>query len=245
MLEQFGLTKGESQVYLALLTLGSSTTGPIAKESGISASKVYKVLDRLEKKGLVGNIIKGKTKYFDAVDPKRLTEYLDTKEQQVQEERKKLQTLLPQLESLKKESIQNAGATLFQGYRAVTNQILLILDELKEGEAYAVLSANNGETLGIQTFFENFHRQRVKKGIRARMLATVDLREEIKNLETNLAQIKYLPSYLKTNMQIMFYKETSLLIIWLRTPIGFLIQGKDARDSFEAYFDAFWKVAKE
>ena len=38
ILQEIGLTPGESKVYLALVKIGKTTTGPIAKESGVSAS---------------------------------------------------------------------------------------------------------------------------------------------------------------------------------------------------------------
>ena len=64
LLRKVGLTDGESKVYLALLELGSSTTGPIVKEADIAKSIVYQILDRLIQKGLVSYIVKEKTKYF-------------------------------------------------------------------------------------------------------------------------------------------------------------------------------------
>ena len=49
-LEEIGLTEGENKVYLALLKLGSSTIGRIIKEAQVSNSKIYDILDRLNKK---------------------------------------------------------------------------------------------------------------------------------------------------------------------------------------------------
>jgi sugar-specific transcriptional regulator TrmB len=46
MLEEIGLTEGESKVYLALLKLGATKTGPLIKEADVSSSKVYKILER-------------------------------------------------------------------------------------------------------------------------------------------------------------------------------------------------------
>ena len=53
LLQDIGLTNGESKVYLALLNLGETKTGELAKKSQVSSSKIYKILDRLEKKGIV------------------------------------------------------------------------------------------------------------------------------------------------------------------------------------------------
>ena len=51
-LEQIGFTKSEIKIYLALLKLGSSTTGPIITESKTANSKIYEVLEKLIEKGL-------------------------------------------------------------------------------------------------------------------------------------------------------------------------------------------------
>ena len=47
LLEKLGLTKGEIKVYLALNKLGESSIGPIGKESKVSKSKMYDILDKL------------------------------------------------------------------------------------------------------------------------------------------------------------------------------------------------------
>ena len=80
-LEELGLTNGEIKVYLALVKLGETTSGPIVDESGISVSKVYYVLDRLAKKGLVSHVVKNNVKHFSAATPDRLLDYLKEKEE--------------------------------------------------------------------------------------------------------------------------------------------------------------------
>ena len=76
LLVDIGLTKSEIAVYLALLDIGSSTTGPIIKKAQIASGKAYLVLDRLIQKGLATYTIKGSIKYFQAKDPDRLLVYL-------------------------------------------------------------------------------------------------------------------------------------------------------------------------
>ena len=61
LIREAGLTEGESKVYLALLKLDSSTSGPIIEESGVANSIIYRILDSLSEKGLVSYIIKEKT----------------------------------------------------------------------------------------------------------------------------------------------------------------------------------------
>ena len=141
LLEQIGLTKGEIKVYLALLKLGNSKTGQLASLAGVSSSKVYKILDRLEKKGLVGQVMKGKIKHFSAMDPRRILDYLDEKRSKLEQDRALLAQLVPELEKQKKSAELKTEATLYDGYKGVTNFFRNIVDELKEGGEYFVIGA--------------------------------------------------------------------------------------------------------
>ena len=83
LLEKLGLTRGEIKVYLALNKIGESTIGPIGKESRVSKSKMYDILDKLIEKGLAGYIIKQGTKYFVANDPHMILGYISKKEDEL------------------------------------------------------------------------------------------------------------------------------------------------------------------
>src|SRR3989338_10941265 len=78
-LSNVGLTDSESKVYLALLSLGDSTRGEIVNESGIAGSKVYEVLDKLYRKGLVAKYLKDKILHFKPANPMQLITYLNEK----------------------------------------------------------------------------------------------------------------------------------------------------------------------
>ena len=68
-LKEAGLTDGETRTYLALLEVGSSTIGPVLKKSGVNRSIIYRIIEKLIKKGLVSYITKEKTKYYQAAPP--------------------------------------------------------------------------------------------------------------------------------------------------------------------------------
>lgn len=102
ILESVGFAKGEIRVYLSLLELGETTTGTIIKSSKITGSKVYEILDKLIKKGLVSYIIREKTRYFQATSPKRLLDYINRKEAKFIEEKKSIEAIIPELELIQK-----------------------------------------------------------------------------------------------------------------------------------------------
>lgn len=246
LLEEIGLSPGESKVYLALSKLGASKTGLLAKEASVSSSKVYKILDRLTKKGLVGHVLKGKIKYFTAMEPKRVLEYLEEKEKELAKKKILMKQLVPQLEMAQKLANQKSEAVIYEGLKAIKNFYLNILTELKKGETYHVLGATYGENQpGLKEFYQNYHSQRAQKDIRVKMLANHDIKNQLVPSTLLKAEIRYLPQYLLTNMTIIFYKNKAFIFFLTEEPLGFLMQNQEAVKGFKNYFQAFWKTAKK
>jgi len=88
-LEEIGLNKSEIKVYLSLLKLGSSSTGPIISESKTANSKIYEVLEKLIQKGLVSHFTKENVKYYKAASPKMILEYLNEKKKTIEKQKNK------------------------------------------------------------------------------------------------------------------------------------------------------------
>jgi len=245
LLEEIGLTEGESKVYLALLKLGATKTGLLAKEAGVSSSKVYKILDRLIKKGLVGHVTRGKIKYFTAMEPKRVLEYMEEKEKALEKKKELVKELIPQLEMEQKLAEKVTEAVIYEGFKACTNFFKSIIDELNSGDTYFVIGAGYGTTSALRPFFHNHHTRRAKKGIKLKMLANFDTKKDIEPPTKKKAEIRYLPQYLITNMEIVFYDKKAFLVMWTKSPVGFLIKNEEAVKSFRSYCNAFWKMAKK
>ena len=243
ILEEIGLTPGEIKVYLALLKIGQSSTGAIANESQVSRSKIYTILDKLAKKGLIGHLVKGKIKYFRAMEPKRIINYIEEKNKQFNQQKEIIQKMLPELEFKQKSKTE---ATLYEGFKAIKNFYLNTLEELSSNEIYYVIGATYGENRpGIKEFFENYHKQRAKKKIKVKMLANYNTKKDLVKTTFLNAEIRFLPQYLISNMIVIFYKTKSFIFFLSEEPIGFLIENEEITKGFKSYFDTFWKIAKK
>jgi len=244
LLHQIGLTEGEIKVYLALLKLGEAKNSQVAKLADVASSKVYDICDRLHKKGLVGHIIRGKIRYYRAMEPKRILDFFNEKTSQIEEQKKALQKMIPVLESVSKK--EETQAILYEGLKAIKNFYKNILEELKPGEEYYVIGVNYGDNLpGVREFFENFHRQRSKKNIHVKLLVNHDVKEMLVKTMMKKSKIRYLPQYLMNNMIVLFYKNKSFIFFLAEDSIGLLIENKEVTKGFKSYFDAFWKIAKK
>jgi len=62
MLSDFGLTRNQAKVYIATAQLGLSSVGQISKLSKVRREDVYRVLPKLEKRGLIEKLLGTPTK---------------------------------------------------------------------------------------------------------------------------------------------------------------------------------------
>jgi len=129
VLENIGLTRNQSTVYLALLKLGSSTAQEIINESKLHRSPVYDALEKLEEKGFVSSVVKDFKKYFQASHPKHIYTYL-------QEKKDELTEIMPELESLQNLKTEKINATIYKGKEGLK---AIHYDMLKEGKGIDVI----------------------------------------------------------------------------------------------------------
>jgi HTH-type transcriptional regulator, sugar sensing transcriptional regulator len=122
-----GLTSGEARVFLSLLKMGSAKVGQIVKDSHVSYSKVYDVLDRLSSKGLVSHIVLGNVKCFNAVEPYRLEEYIKSKEQEVHKQLETANKIIPELAKIADKNRQNDMTEIFIGDKGIRTAYGILL----------------------------------------------------------------------------------------------------------------------
>jgi len=244
ILEKAGFTKGEIRVYLALLRLGETTTGDIIKKSKITGSKVYEILEKLIEKGLVSYIIKEKTKYFQASSPKRLLDYINKKEEEIKNQKRDIEKVIPSLEEIQKFKQKVQSSQIFEGYEGVKTVFNLILESLKPNEEYYAFSL--GEELrnkNLMLFLQNYHTKRIRKKVKVKIIAT----SKEKPLFKKLSKLK--------NLQVRYYKNPVPLGVFIfkdyvatftfkEKPTVFLIKSDQVSNSYKEFFVNLWHQAQ-
>lgn len=244
ILEEIGFTRGEIKVYLALIQLGESTIGPISKKAKVTPAKVYPILDKLKEKGLITHVIKSGTKYFQALNPNRILDYIENKEKGLQAQKTEIKDLIPTLVS-QQESEAKQYATIYESYNGIKTLYDEILDYLHKnhedflgvtlGEEYTSKQAN--------LFFKNYDAKRRELKIKTRLIGLEPQRKFLEKEygEDSNVEIKYLRHAVPTGLIIWEDKVATLL--WHGVPSAFVIHSKPNAEAYRKFFNDMWKIA--
>ncbi|MFC1600353.1 TrmB family transcriptional regulator [Patescibacteria group bacterium] len=101
ILQQIGLTEKESKAYIISLKIGTNPASTIAKHANLNRCTCYSILDSLVEKGLILQYEKNKIRFFTAVEPKYLLNYIEDKKRTLSHYKNAIDEHLPELESLK------------------------------------------------------------------------------------------------------------------------------------------------
>ena len=246
-LEKIGLTHGEAKTYLALLETGQSTTGPIVEKSQVSTSKTYKILKRLENKGLVSHIIKSNVVHWSPASPKRILELLEEQEKSFLKRKKEIKQILPELLDKVKKLKEKQQAEVYmgmEGMKTIFNEETdYLIKHPKEVEhIIGIASVYQKRYLD---FFERLEKKRDKLKLKRKMLLGIKAKKSQPWIENSkYVDIKYL-DYPDSPVSINIFGETSFIVILTEEPIFLVIKSKEVAESFKHYFNLLWKIAKK
>lgn len=247
ILENAGLSKNESKIYLSLLELGLTSTKFIIEKTHLHRQIVYDSLQNLIDKGLVSSIIKENKKYFQASDPAEFLMYFNKKEDEIKQQRKEFDNILSKLRNIKKKSLDRQEATIYSGNKGIKS----LLDDMlnQENEILTIGASDiNAESFQYHLKFNlpKFHSLREKKGIPYKIILSEEMKQRANNLNKfKKTRAKILPREFTSNSSTNIYGNKISIIMWGSEPFGILIKSKDIAEAQRKHFNLLWKVAKK
>jgi sugar-specific transcriptional regulator TrmB len=226
--------------------LGSSSTGAIAKKSHVSRSKLYIILDKLEKKGLVSHVEKNGVNHFQATEPCMIRDNLKEKEMKLAKLRDDFEGLLPELELIQKQAGKIQKVRVYQGLKGLTTAHEHTYLKLKKSETYYYLGIPKEQPLSHHLYWQRDHKRRSKAGIKCQLLFNKDTKKAtLKNRNSySGCDARFMPTNIKTPAYFLIYKDTVMMAIPVVNPLAVEIESKEIAKSFMAYFQEFWKNSK-
>jgi sugar-specific transcriptional regulator TrmB len=233
-LEEAGLTSTEARIYLALLEKGACRAGEITRHTGIHRRSVYDAIERLIQKGLVSYIKTNNRNYYEAAPPDRLLELLKEKEDNIKQ-------LLPELQLLRNFADEKKEVLFFRGKQAIKT---VFEDQIKEGKEVLIFGDAVNVNEIVKYYFPHFDKHRIEKSIRVRMLFDESARKENYLKKIPLADIRFIKKGSRAPVSTNIYSNNISIIMWEENPKAILITESILADSFRAYFEFMWKLAK-
>lgn len=239
-LTKIGLTEGEVQVYTSLIELGRSTTGNIVKKAEISSSKVYEVLQRLIRKGLVSYAIERGVRHYDATPPERLIDFLEERKQEIIKRQHEIKKLLPKLRSVSGKKEQKSESIIYRGSQGPKIVLKEILEAGKRGEENYGFGTNEDDYVKyFPAQLNDFIKESKKFKIKSKLIFAEGFRSP-----NYTAKIKYLPSQFFFPVRTMIYGNKIAIVDFTEPITTVIIEKKEIAEAYKNHFLLLWKIAK-
>lgn len=201
---------------------------------------VYDVIQKLLEKGLVSFIEKEDKKFYKVINPIKLLDILEEKEEYLRKIRQELIKLIPNLEELMKKGKKEVDARILFGREGIKT---MYMDEIKEGKTIYVICTTIDKTEELlKTFLPRFTRKRIKKKIKIKMLSA---KKDVKFLKKyRLIEVRFLPEEYVSPASLTIYRDRLGITLWADNPITILIKNQEIANNFLNYFELMWKIAK-
>lgn len=235
-LQQSGLNERETHVYLALLELGESSVLQVGLKSGIERTYCYDILESLVKKGLASAVQKNNRRRYLPGEP-------ETMEKNLEKQLATLRQALPELRALHNTGGQKPTVRFFEGKGNIAN----LYQELIEAKQYDAIVSPSAlyQVMGKQ--INDFARQVVKRGTRARELVTAEIGmpEYASILKPPLQEVRLLPAEVKLTTDTLIYENKVISIAYHPTLHAVVTEGSEIVSTQKALFDFMWNESKK
>jgi len=239
-LEEIGLTKGETDVYLALLELGLSTTGRITKEANISSSKVYEVLQRLINKGLASYVMENGKHHYSATPVNRIIDFLEEKKQSLSEGQEEIRKLIPSLEAKRKHT-KTPEAVIYRGRKGP----LIILNECLEAgkKGIEIVGYGTDEDDWEKNYpaqLNEFIKESKKHKVKSRIIFSKGFKPK-----NYTAGLRHLPPEYFSPVRTVIYGNKVAIVDFTKPITTILIEKEEVAKAYMSHFNMLWKIAKK
>lgn len=237
ILEELDLSEKEAQIYISLLQLGQTNVTRLATKSGINRVTSYHLIRSLISKGLISEIDKDNIQNFIAVNPKRLIDI-------AQEKQEKIISIVPELESLKETIGQKPSVQMYEGKKGISS----LLEEFINNAKDKILVYGNFSIAEKAVEYESLHYRKTRINKKIKTLGITDSLEGAEFTRNphwkKLSEIKILKSLGNTSTWIQITGSRVAILSFKKELNGILIDNEEYANTQRYIFDQLWKIAK-
>ena len=239
VLMDFGLSEFEALVYLAALSLGPTTVNDIAKHSGVKRTTVYPVIEGLKRKGIMNVEIKGLKKSYVAESPDKLEGIIEQKKE-------RLKSMIPELSAIQSLKSNESFIKYYEGVAGVKTVYDSILDGLKSGDEYLIISDMERFLKMDREYFTDFIEKRAKLNLKVKtIIHDTDDAQYYKKIERNTNQeIKILDKSADFTANLVILPNKVVITQIVEPIISIIIENKSIVEMQRKEFNIIWNSIK-
>ncbi len=228
-LQRIGLSKKESEIYLALAKKEDSTANELAKETSTNRTVCYNTLQQLMEKGIVSYSKKNNVRIYAIANPNTLLSDVREKEDIIKE-------LIVDLKKIKRKKSGKKSVEVFEG----RNGLKQIFNEIRNCSELYVLNAT-GLIFEKLEFSAAHIIKDINKTKNVKIIGTNSMKK------TNLAKlskgkIKYLPKK-ADNFATTFIFDGKIIIQTIKDkPFLIKIEEESIYQGYKKCFNIFWNT---
>lgn len=237
-LKKLGFSENEAKVYLALLEIGFSTSGPIIKKVGLHRNIVYDCLEKLIKRGLASETIQRGKKHFRPLSCDKVLKSVKAHVAIAKE-------MVPALERLKK--YQPQEIIVYEDKEGFQNSHLDQVESLEPHSTIYVTMAGGEEWYeNIARVYKRYEKLRIGKSIKLKLLALETRRKEIEEMQSKrkLFSARFLPATFKNPAGTVIWADTITILVYGEPVLAISIKNKKVAQAHRQHFNILWKIAK-
>lgn len=237
-LSELGIHETEARFYVAALELGGAPMRDVAEKAGISRTNAYDVFQRLRQQGLVTEVsgTNSKALMVVAAPPDQLTAIFE-------ERRRKLQQLIPDLNSLHVGSHAKPRVRYFQGLEGI-KAVLEDTLACRSKKLLGILSMRDLYQVPGREWMDDLVRRRIVAGVELRAIRSPinDMHGHWPSSQSDLRELRFAPSSFVFSMTIYIYDEMVAIISSQRENFAMTIESTEFATMQTYMFEALWST---
>ena len=171
-LQEIGLSEKEASVYITLLSFDRASVNDISVKAKIKRPTTYVILTSLQKKGLVSEIEVSKKTFYMAESPEKLNLFLSRRINALEENKKGLELIIPELKNIHRESGEKPVVKFFDTKEGIMSSDDDVFAKKIDEPMYIVYSKDLVRDIFTEKETEKMRGRRISMGIKSKAIYT-------------------------------------------------------------------------
>lgn len=232
-LSELGLKDSEIAVYLAVLELGKTKSGPIVQKTKLHPSVVFLAIHTLTDKGLINAIKTGNHSQYAAANPSVLLDIIESKKNKIE---KAMPSLLARQAPLAAE-----GAEMYEGIKGIQTLFFTMIAQASPGDTLYYFDAEeHQQEERAALVYQALHARAKEKGIRIKGIQRQS--SQTAQIYADNVELRVTATTIPPDTTI--FNDKLALISWSESAKGFLITSQQLADQYLRLWKELWKTSK-